>query len=370
MPEIIEPVYLAIFSSFFLLSLVVHFVFRILFKRLNIVDIPDGIKKKHKQMVPISGGISVVISLVLIAIVYYFLNSSQLIATLLQNEQLKVSSPALDIRTGLLIGFTGLIVATVSFFDDILELPIWFRFMTLILCSSIVISLSDLSISSLGNLFGFGEIKLNNIYSTLFTIFCVVGVANAFNWIDGLDGLFSSQILIATGSIFYFVGGNGVFLVLFLLAFLPYMMMNAGFFGENTKVFIGDHGAMALGYSLGWLLISAAEYGAINPITAPWIIGLVLLNALRVMYKRLLLRVSLFRSDREHIHHFFLDNNYSRRLSLLIILLISSSIAFIGIIFQVGDVPESISFIAFLGIFVIWSFLSYSLRKKIEKEVA
>ena len=364
MQEILQPVYLAIFSSFFLLSLIVHFVFRILFKRLNIVDIPDGIKKKHKQMVPISGGISVVISLVLIVVIYYFLNSLQLIEALLQNEKLKVSSPAIDIRTGLLIGFTGLIVAAVSFFDDILELPIWFRFMTLILCSSIVISLSDLSLSSLGDLLGFGEIKLYGIYSTLITIFCIVGVANAFNWIDGLDGLFSSQVLIATGSIFYFVGGNGVFLILFLLAFLPYMMMNAGFFGESTKVFIGDHGAMALGYSIGWMLLSIAELGAINPITAPWIIGLVLLNALRVMYKRLLLGVSLFRSDREHIHHFFLDNNYSRRLSLLIIILISSSIALIGILFQSSGVPDSVALVSFLGIFVLWSFLSFYLNKK------
>ena len=363
MQEILQPVYLAIFSSFFLLSLIVHFVFRILFKRLNIVDIPDGIKKKHKQMVPISGGISVVISLVLIVVIYYFLNSLQLIEALSQNEKLKVSSPAIDIRTGLLIGFTGLIVAAVSFFDDILELPIWFRFMTLILCSSIVISLSDLSLSSLGDLLGFGEIKLYGIYSTFITIFCIVGVANAFNWIDGLDGLFSSQVLIATGSIFYFVGGNGVFLILFLLAFLPYMMMNAGFFGESTKVFIGDHGAMALGYSIGWMLVSIAEFGVINPITAPWIIGLVLLNALTVMYKRLLLGVSLFRSDREHIHHFFLDNNYSKRLSLLIIVLISSSIALIGVLFQAVGVPDSVAFISFLGIFVLWSFLSFYLKK-------
>ena len=86
------------------------------------------------------------------------------------------------------------------------------------------------------------------------------------------------------------------------------------------------------------------------------------------MYKRLLLGVSLFRSDREHIHHFFLDNNYSRRLSLLIIVLISSSTALIGMVFQAGDTPDSVAFICFIGIFAIWSFLSYSLNKKIENQ--
>ena len=146
--------------------------------------------------------------------------------------------------------------------------------------------------------------------------------------------------------------------------------MSLSFYGKKNRVVIGVHGSMAIGYTAAWFLISAAEFGVISPITAPWLIALILLNALRVMFKRALLGVSLYRSDREHIHHFFLDNNYSRRFSLLIILLISSSIAFIGIIFQIGDVPETISFFAFLGIFVIWSFLSYSLNKKIEKEVA
>ena len=114
-------------------------------------------------------------------------------------------------------------------FDDILELPIWFRFMTLILCSGIVIGAGDLSLTSLGNLFGFGEIKLNKVFGPIFTIFCVVGVANAFNWIDGVDGLFSTQALIGASAIFYFSGGDGLFFALFLLAFLPYLLMNLSF---------------------------------------------------------------------------------------------------------------------------------------------
>ena len=92
---------------------------------------------------------------------------------------------------------------------------------------------TDLSITSLGNLLGFGEIKLGSIFSTIFTIFCVVGVANAFNWIDGLDGLFSTQVLIVYAALFYFGGGNGVFFAIFLLAFMPYLMMNLSFFWEE-----------------------------------------------------------------------------------------------------------------------------------------
>ena len=96
-------------------------------------------------------------------------------------------------------------------------------------------------------------------------------------------------------------------------------MMNLSFFGKKNRVFMGDHGSMAIGYTAAWFLISAAEFEVISPMTAPWLIALVLLNALRVMFKRALLGVSLYRSDREHIHHFFLDNGFSKGQSLIIV---------------------------------------------------
>ena len=367
MPEIFQPFYLATFSFLFFISLIIHFLFRIILRRLKIVDVPDGEKKKHKMLVPISGGISVMCSLVVVGSLYLILRYSQFLEVFFETQTLSLSSWNLDLKTGLLFGITGLIVAAVSFFDDILELPVWFRFMTLVLCSGIVIGVSDLSLTSLGNLFGFGEIKLNTIFSLIFTIFCVVGVANAFNWIDGLDGLFSTQVLIATSAIFYFSGGNGIFFAIFLTAFLPYLLMNLSFFGKKNRVFIGDHGSMAIGYTTAWFLISAAESEVVSPITAPWLIALVLLNALRVMFKRTLLGVSLYRSDREHIHHFFLDNDFSKGQSLFIVTMISILLTFVGMILETNQIEEYISFYLFIAAFIVWSFLSSNLKKRFQK---
>ena len=364
MPEIFQPFYLATFSFLFFISLIIHFLFRIILRRLKIVDVPDGEKKKHRMLVPISGGISVMFSLVVIGSLYFILSYSQFLEIFFETESLKLSTWNLDIQTGLLFGITGLIVAAVSFFDDVLELPVWFRFMTLALCSGIVIGVSDLSITSLGNISGFGEIKLSPIFSPIFTIFCVVGVANAFNWIDGLDGLFSTQVLIVASAIFYFSGGNGIFFAIFLLSFLPYLMMNLSFFGKKNRVFMGDHGSMAIGYTAAWFLISAAEFEVISPMTAPWLIALVLLNALRVMFKRALLRVSLYRSDREHIHHFFLDNGYSKGQSLILVTFIGIFLTFVGIIFEINQISDYISFYSFISAFIIWSFLSSNLKKR------
>ncbi len=364
MSEIFQPFYLATFSFLFFISLIIHFLFRIILKRLKVVDIPDGEKKIHKMSVPISGGISVMFSLVIIGSLYLVLSYSQFLEIFSETESLKLTTWNLDLKTGLLFGVTGLIVAAVSFFDDVLELPVWFRFMTLVLCSGIVIGVSDLSLSSLGNLFGLGEIKLNSILSPIFTIFCVVGVANAFNWIDGLDGFFSTQVLITSSAIFYFIGGNGIFFAIFLIAFLPYLLMNLSFFGKKNRVFMGDHGSMAIGYTAAWFLISAAEFEVVNPMTAPWLIAMVLLNAFRVMYKRALLRVSLYRSDREHIHHFFLDNGYSKGQSLLIVSLLSIFLTFIGMTLELNQIPEYLSFYMFVSAFIIWTFISSNLKKK------
>ena len=143
-------------------------------------------------------------------------------------------------------------------------------------------------------------------------------------------------------------------------------MMNLSFFGKKNRVFMGDHGSMAIGYTAAWFLISAAEFEVISPMTAPWLIALVLLNALRVMFKRALLGVSLYRSDREHIHHFFLDNGYSKGLSLIIVTLISIFLTLVGILFEIYQISDYVSFYFFLAAFIIWSFLSSNLKKRFE----
>ena len=365
MHEFLQPIYLAIFSIFFFISLFFHFFIKNFFKRLGIVDSPDGEKKKHRMEVPVSGGISIFFSFILIIFSYLFLTESGFFSAFLDLGMLQDSFKFIDYKTGFLIGLAGLVVAAISFIDDLLELPAWFRFMALIIWSGVFILISGINLTSLGNLLGFGEIKLSDFSGPLFTIFCVVGVANAFNWIDGLDGLFSTQSLIAIAVTFYFISGNGLFLILFLIAFLPYLLMNLSIFGKKNRVFIGDHGAMGIGYAIGWFLVCTAENELINPMTGPWIIALVLLNAFRAMFKRMLLGVSLFRSDREHIHHFFLDNGFSKGKSLVIISLLSIFLVFFGVFLELKQFSETLSFYLFVSAFAVWSLLSLTIKKTV-----
>ena len=365
------------FSSFLLFLLVgsiIHLLIRHLFKKRNFVDAPDGIKKQHKLAVPISGGLSFGLSyclFVFVGILIFYFNLNDTL-----NIQLPVigygpNFPFFSFIILLLLSFVLLIICLI---DDLISLPVWVRLFTQISCSVLFIQLGGVSLINLGSLLGSGEIILQEYVAFIFTIFCIVGVTNAFNWIDGIDGFFGSQVLLALLGMMILSGRISVFHIAFLSAISPYIVMNLGLLGDKFKVFIGDHGAMMIGFLIAGslVLLSQATEGIyverIRPVDALWCVGLVLLNALRVIWKRLIKKTSIFSSDREHIHHYFLDLGYSTEKTLIIVSSVSLIIFSLGIVFALLKVPEWISLLTFLGIFLFWNFFSKSIYSKLMKQ--
>ena len=361
------------FLLFLLVAFIIHLLIRNLFKKRNFVDAPDGVKKQHKMAVPISGGLSFGLSYFLfvficLLIFYFELNDSL-------NIQLPVigygpNFPFFSFVILLLLSFVLLII---SLIDDLISLPVWVRLFTQISCSVLFIQLGGISLINLGSLLGSGEILLQEYVAWIFTIFCIVGVTNAFNWIDGIDGFFGSQVLLAIIGMIILSGRISVFHIAFLSAISPYIVMNLGLLGDKFKVFIGDHGAMMIGFLIAGslVLLSQASEGAyvegIRPVDALWCIGLVLLNAFRVIWKRLIKKTSIFSSDREHIHHYFLDLGYSSGKTFIIVSSIGLIIFFLGIALALLNAPEWFSLFTFLGILLFWNFFSKSIYNKLMK---
>ena len=364
----------SLFLLFLLVGSIIHLLIRHLFKKRNFVDAPDGIKKQHKLAVPISGGLSFGLSYCLfvfvgIIIFYFGLNDTL-------NIQLPVigygpNFPFFSFIILLLLSFVLLIICLI---DDLISLPVWVRLFVQISCSVLFIQLGGVSLINLGPLLGSGEIILQEHVAFIFTIFCIVGVTNAFNWIDGIDGFFGSQVLLALLGMIILSGRISLFHIAFLSAISPYIVMNLGLLGDKFKVFIGDHGAMMIGFLIAGslVLLSQATEGiyveGIRPVDALWCVGLVLLNALRVIWKRLIKKTSIFSSDREHIHHYFLDLGYSSGRTLIIVTSVSLIIFSVGIAFALLEVPEWISLLTFLGIFLFWNFFSKSIYSKLMKQ--
>ena len=358
------------FLLFLLVGFIIHLLIRHFFKKRNFVDAPDGVKKQHKMAVPISGGLSFGLSyclfvFVCLLIFYFDLNDSL-------NIQLLVNGYGSNFPffTFIILLLLSLVLLIICLIDDLVNLPVWVRLFAQISCSVLFIQLGDVGLINLGSLLGGGQIILDEYLAFIFTIFCIVGVTNAFNWIDGIDGFFSSQVLLALLGMIILSGRISVFHITFLSAISPYIVMNLGLLGDKFKVFIGDHGAMMIGFLIAGslVLLSQATEGIyverIRPVDALWCVGLVLLNALRVIWKRLIKKTSIFSSDREHIHHYFLDQGYSNRQTLLIVCSISFSISAFGLLLFFLNTPEWLSLLTFMGILIIWSWISKFANQK------
>ena len=357
----------SLFLLYSLLGFIIHLLIRHFFKKRNFVDVPDGFKKKHESSVPISGGLSFGICFSL------FFSGSFLLSFFNFTPYFDIQIPAegfgslesFPYVSFFWLLFLSLVLLMICLIDDLISLPVWVRLFSQVSCTILMIQLANMNLINLGAIFGGNDLILPNYLAFLFTIFCVVGITNAFNWIDGIDGFFSFQVLIALIGL-AIIGRAGFTLahLSLLAALLPYSLMNLGLFGKKFKVFIGDHGAMMIGFFLACSFIFLTqdplnEYEShARPVEALWCVGLVLLNAFRVIWKRFIKKLSIFSSDREHIHHYFLDQGYSNRQTLLIVCFISFSISAFGLLLFFLNAPEWLSLLIFMSILIIWSWIS------------
>ena len=362
----------SLFLLFLLVGFVIHLLVRHFFNKKNFVDEPDGVKKQHDMAVPISGGLSFGLSyslFIFACLLLFYFDFDSFFNFQIPSESYGSNFP---IFSFIILILLSLVLLSICLIDDLVSLPVWVRLFTQISCSILFMQLGDVSLINLGALLGEGEIILNEYIAFIFTIFCIVGVTNAFNWIDGIDGFFSSQVLLTLLGMIILSGRISLFHIAFLSAISPYIVMNLGLLGDKFKVFIGDHGAMMIGFLIAgsFVLLSQADEGiyveGVRPVDTLWCIGLVLLNAFRVMWKRLVKGISIFSSDREHIHHYFLDLGYSSRETLIIVSFFSLIIFAIGITFSILEIAESISFFTAIGIFLFWNLFSKSIYKKLK----
>jgi len=135
----------------------------------------------------------------------------------------------------------------------------------------------------------------------------MIGMLNAVNMVDGLDGLAASLVFIA---IIAWTGDdvrNVVIPELLGAAILAFLLFNLRLRGR-ALVFMGDAGSLFLGFVLTWFLValSQGEQRLLAPVTALWLFALPLTDTISMMVRRILLRRSPFLADREHFHHILL----------------------------------------------------------------
>lgn len=299
-------------------------------------DMPDQ-RKNHDSPVPAVGGLAVFLGLSISSNLY--LSSYPQIQTFFMAALMCVLLGVADDRDGL--------SPKVKLLSQM--------FITLYVCL-----FSPQSISSLGNLLGSGELYLDG-WGYIVTVLAVVGAINAYNMFDGLDGLVGGVSLITLAAIAFLCLRAGFYLEVTLslslaVALIPYLLMNLTVPPFKKKVFLGDAGAMLIGFSVVWLLISGSQHPniAFAPATALWLIGLPLMDMVCVMTLRFCSGVSPLMADHRHLHHRLQRAGFTKKQTLIVICFASFAMVLTGTLFMLFNVTEKNQFYSFLLVFAIY----------------
>jgi len=242
------------------------------------------------------------------------------------------------------------------------------------LLSCLIIIGSGLIITNIGNYMYFPKIEIG-LLSVAFTVLCVIGLTNAFNFMDGIDGLCTGLVLISISSIILFsLIGNTIdlfdnyeFFIIICVSLVLFLFFNLTSF---SKIFLGDSGSMTLGFIVAWFLIlfSQSEKFVIHPVLTIWCVSLPVFDLIAIFIRRILRGINPFISDRRHVHHLLLELGLSDSKTLAIILLFSTFLNFMGFfVFVVfGPMPALLSFIIclFMYIFSMIFISRYIYRRK------
>ena len=204
----------------------------------GLLDYPDA-RKRHAFATPLVGGLSIFVGV--LAGWLWLGRSEKFDDIVLATSCVLVALGALDDRYGLRVSVRVLVqVAAIL----------------------IVISTTGMYVHSLGILHGY-DLQLGWL-GIPFTVVAVIGLINAFNLMDGIDGLAGCLALVSTGAIALLMAPNmpaplTIIVLLLAAALYPFLMANLGLLGRKAKVFLGDSGSVVLGYIIAWTLIALSQ---------------------------------------------------------------------------------------------------------------
>lgn len=281
--------------------------------KINAVDVPGG-RHIHKKTTPKLGGL---------AIFFGFLLGYMIFGT------------HSSIMNGILIG--SFIIILIGVIDDITELGALPQFIGQLASACVVVFYGGLLIRDVN---AFGLYIDFSILSYPLTIFFIVGCINCINLIDGLDGLaggISSIYYLTIGIIAIIQGKTGLD---FVLAFTM-LGSTLGFLVYNfnpASIFAGDCGSNFMGFMIAVIALLGFKNVTMTSFIIPLIIlAIPILDTLFALIRRFLKKQPLFEGDKFHLHHQFLNRNFTTKQTVLIIYVIDALFAFASILYFLND---------------------------------
>ena len=309
-------------------------------KKVGAVDMPED-RRVNKKPMPRLGGLAVIAGFMVSAI--------YLVISMSLEKKIDFTEDNLTLKIiGFLVG--GIVLGITCFIDDVKGIKPLVKLAGQTLAAILVAS-SGILIDNFTIPFKENSVMLNEIFSYILTIGWIVGITNAINLIDGLDGLSSGITLISCLSLLIIFALNESPLIAVVLitalagsivGFLPYNF-------NPAKTFIGDVGSNFMGFALAVISILgvAKTYTAILIVAPIMVLALPIFDTLWAIVRRIVKTKSIkgvFKADKGHLHHRLMARGYTQRQAVLILYGITATFGMMAIILLDSGIWKAISF--------------------------
>ena len=310
-------------------------------KKVGAVDTPKDERRVNKVTMPRLGGLAIIagfsVSIIYLLII---LSIEKSINLLEDNTHIKL--------LGFLIG--GVIISVVCFIDDLKDLPPLVKLVAQVLAAVVVVAFG-LRIENINVPFLY-KVGLPNVFSIILTVGWIIGITNAINLIDGLDGLSSGIALISCVSmlIIFALNASPIIAILLITALAGALSGFLPFNFNPAKTFMGDSGSNFLGYCLAVISIfGVAKTYTLVVVVAPLIVlALPVLDTIVSIVRRIIKGKSLkaiMKADKGHLHHTLLKHGFSQKEAVFIMYGVTAALGLFAIILLDSGIWKALSFL-------------------------
>lgn len=359
--------FLGTFALSFFSTVVATVIVKKIAIKFSFLDMPSG-RKQHSQPIPLGGGVAVMIGVALPVLlgvlVAWFYRDFGLFTFLPQTITGQFGGIFYKLPVLLLIFFGGVVILVLGLVDDKKGLSPYFKLLIEIIVS-LALVLGGVRVS-----FFVGDSTLGNLVSVILTMFWIIGITNAFNLLDHMDGVSGGIAFVVSLSLFVIAFQTGELFIASLVsaisgACLAFLCFNF----PPAKIFLGDAGSLFIGYMLGALTVVFTFYKGGYPhysIFVPIIIMAVpIFDVVTVVIVRFIQGRNIFKGDRNHLAHRLLNLGMSAKETVLTIyaLTLCTGLAAI-LLYQVRQSGAIIILIQLVIIFIVITLLEISGRKE------
>lgn len=321
----------------FLVTTSLLLVLRPLADAVGLMDRPGG-RKTHRGVIPVVGGIAMFGGVIIAATM---------------SDQLQ--------RHGNVVLLAASLMVLIGALDDRFDLKPQFRLFAHAVAAIALTYGSGFVVRDLGSLLGFGDIPLGWL-ALPFTVVSCMALINAFNMLDGMDGLAGGCALVAflgfaTVALAHSAPTSAIMSLSLAGACLGFLLFNVPVrFNRGFRTFMGDAGSTLLGFVLAAvaLILVQPTQADVPPAIVLWIMPIPIFELFTSTVRRIVKGLSPMQADNGHFHHTLVNAGFSVRLIFAIYIGVSALSALVAILALEEGVAEPVVFLLFLVFFAAW----------------